>query len=175
MKQFLILFIAFVGPLAIYLADIDPGLRAREQRLNAAIMALDTRIEQARSAQRKAPQFHEESRRLRDESEKLRRIFPTQPDFDGMRGVVLENCALTGMQLTTFEPYVPRLVPPNDPYKEVFVDAEVIGPADRTAAFFRMLASDEHHIIDVSHVTMHRTRDGWQTSFLITSYVMNGL
>lgn len=175
MKRFLILFVAFVGPLAIYLADINPGLRAGDQRLNAAIMALDTRIEQARSAQRKAPQFHEEFRRLRDESEKLRGIFPTEPDFDRMRSVVLESCALTGMQLASFEPYPPRISPPRDPYKEVFVDAEVTGPADRTAAFFRMLASDEHHIIDVSHVTMHRTRDGWRTSFLMTSYVMNGL
>ena len=159
-----------VLPPLLYIFTLGRHLEDEYRNASAEIRAIDTRVEQAKSAQRKLPQFHDEFRRITEDSAKLRTILPTTPDFDVIRENVTVACAAAGIRLTLFDPQPPGRTAPQDPYREIHMNAEVLGSAVGTAAFFRIIES-ESRIIDIPAVNMRAEGDQWRSRFVMTSYV----
>jgi Tfp pilus assembly protein PilO len=156
--------LAVVAALAIPPAIYFPTLGAQRDRQIARaeteIADLDRRIEQARAAQRKLAQFHEELQRLNDELAKLRRILPPAMDVDGIRATVEQKAAARGVTLVRFAPR-----------KDQSIDVSLTGGAAAISQFLRDVANASR-ILDVSYVTLHPDPAGWRADFVMTGYAM---
>ena len=157
--KFLAVILALALPVAIYF----PTLGKRRERQNAkaeeAIRQLDMRIEQARAAQRKLNQFHEEVARLDTELAKLRTILPDAMNIAELRTITATRAATHGVTLNGFST------------DGKSIHASVTGSASALAEFFRDL-SNAPRIIDVDYVTLRREAAGWRTDFIMTSYAL---
>jgi Tfp pilus assembly protein PilO len=171
MKRFLILILAFGVPPAVYFPTIGASLKEKLRNADAESMPLDPRIEQARSAKRKLTEFHDAARRVAEETQTLTAILPATAELYAMRDKVAEAAALTGVQFTRFEADPPTRIAKGDPYQEIFVEAQVVGEPEATAAFFQMVANAPR-LMSISAARMRKASNRWRTDFTITSYVM---
>jgi Tfp pilus assembly protein PilO len=156
---------ALIIPLAVYY----PVFQERQKTIETAekeITELDKRIEQARSAQRKLPQFREELHRLDVENEKLRRILPPDLALNDLRAIVETIAADSGLHLERFQPHEPK----KGESIELAIDTEATGSIQSIARFFDSIRNSSR-IINASYITLQKTPAGeWQTKFLMTTF-----
>ena len=157
--KFLAIVLALVAPPAIYFPTVHARHDEELKRVDAELQELDKRIEQARAAQRKTAQFHDEVAKLGEEITKLRTILPPTSSMDALRTLTQARAEAHGLRLTRFA------VGTNS------ITAEVIGPADALPDFFRDIANAAR-IIDVEYVTLRPDPFGWRTDFVMTPYVL---
>jgi Tfp pilus assembly protein PilO len=162
-------FFAVLAALILPLAAYYPVNEEREktiQGLDAQIHELDVHIEQAKAAQRKLAQFHEEVQRLNDEVAKLRRILPPDPALNEIRGVVNETAETSGIHIDRFQP---RQAIRHE-YVEVPIDTDAEGSIEALASFFDALRN-KTRIINVSDVTLGKADSSpWRAKFLLTAF-----
>lgn len=168
MKRFFILLLALAVPPAVYFPTLGARNDARMRAAESEIRDLTIKIEQARAAQRKLPQFHEEKDRLGQELIKLRVILPPAMQTDALRGTVESHAAAGSVRLTRFEPRPAR---PLFEVQQQSIEAEVVGSAERTSQFFRDLSNDSR-IMNVTSVTLRPDPAGWRTDFVLTAYAL---
>ena len=165
MIEILLAIVMLALPPAVYFPTI--GERRSEER-NAAdemLHDLDIRIESAKAAQRKLPEFREEVQRLLEENEKLRRILPRSLAIDEVRALTAAAAQDNRLRLAAFKPRTPVAGMPDRQEIEI----EVAGTAADTAAFLRRM-ENVARIFDVSSVTMRKDEAGWRTAFVMTAY-----
>lgn len=168
MKRVLALLAAVVIPPAIYFPTLGADLAARRTRADSDLRAVETRLEQARAAQRKLQQFRDERAQLDAEVVKLRRILPPQLDMEQIRGAVDGMATANGVRLTRFETF--GKITGSAPQVQSFA-AEVNGSAEGTAAFFLRIANAST-IFDVDDVTLRPAAGGWRTDFILTAFAL---
>ncbi len=151
-------------PPAIYFPTLGAQRNEQIKRAETEIADLDRRTEQARAAQRKLAQFHDEVQRLGDELGKLRTILPPAMDVDGIRAIVEEKAAARGVTVARFAPRPATA-------REQSIDVELTGSAEATARFLRAI-QNAARIFDVSHVTLRPDPAGWRTNLVMTGYAM---
>ena len=159
-KHVILLFMCVLLPPAAYYNTLGEQRAKQIETDSMKLKELTLRVEQARAAKRKLSQFHEEAARLAEELAKLRIILPPAMDIDGIRALAEEKAAARGVRLTKFA------VRENQS-----IDAQVIGPAEATSAFFSDIANASR-IIDVTYVTLRKDPGGWRTDFVMTSFAM---
>ena len=157
--KFLAVVLALALPPAIYFPTLGVRREAEIRKASEDIRQLDVRIEQARAAQRKLNQFHDEVARLDAELVKLRTILPPAMNIDEVRTLTKTRAAAHGVKLDAFDPYGKS------------VRASVTGSASGLEEFFRDI-SNAPRIIDVDYVTLRRVASGWRTDFVMTSYAL---
>jgi len=155
----LAILLALVLPPAIYFPTLGAQRNAQIRRAEADIRELDVRVEQARAAQRKLDQFHEEVARLDTELAKLRAILPPAMNVEELRSMTATRAAAHGVQLNAFA------------FDGQSIRASATGSASGLSEFFRDL-SNAPRIIDVDFVTLRRDAGGWRTDFVMTSYAL---
>lgn len=160
MKHVILLLLAVALPPVAYYNTLGAQRAKQIETDSVKLKELTIRVEQARAAKNKLAQFHDESARLAEELEKLRRILPPAMDIDGIRAIAEEKAGARGVHLTKF------VVRENQS-----IDAEVVGAAMATSEFFTDIANASR-IIDVTYVTLRKDPAGWRTDFVMTSYAM---
>lgn len=160
MKHVFLLLMAAGLPLVAYYNTLGAKHDKEYDHDLMQLKELNVRVEQARAAQRKLPQFHEELAKLNSEMTKLRTILPPTMDLDGIRSLAEATAVDCGVRVTRFD------LRPNQS-----VDAEVIGNAEATAKFFREI-QNAARVIDVSYVTLRKDAAGWRTDFVMTGYAL---
>ena len=160
MKHVVLLLAAIALPLVVYYNTLGAQRQKQSDQDSMRLKELTVRVEQARAAQRKLAQFHEECARLAVELPKLQSILPATMDMDQIQALVQAKAEGRGVRLTRF-----------DADENQSVTAEVIGGTEATSAFFRDLQNAER-IIDVSAVTLRKDSAGWRTDFVMRSYAM---
>src|SRR6476620_8044705 len=101
--KFLAILCALIVPPAIYFPTIAAHRDAELESADEQLRDADVRVEQARAAQRKLPQFREELNRLATELAKLRRILPPDIAVDQVRDDVESFARENAIHLTRFE------------------------------------------------------------------------
>jgi Tfp pilus assembly protein PilO len=158
---------ALIVPLAVYAPVYQEHQKAIE-RADAQISEMNTKIEQARTAQHKLPQFHEEVQKLDIEVEKLRRILPPGPALDDLRELVDTAASQAGVHIDVFRAKCTH----RGENTAVEVDAAAAGKLADLTSFFDSLAN-RRRIIDVSFVTLQKQPDDrWRAKFLMTTYAL---
>ena len=160
MKHVILLLLAAGLPLIVYYNTIGANRDKQYDHDLMQLKELNIRVEQARAAERKLPQFHEELARLDTEVTKLRTILPPTMDIDGIRAMTEAKAAESGVRVTKF-----------DVRENQSIDAEVTGSTGATAKFFREV-QDAPRIIDFTYVTMRKDAAGWRTDFVMTGYAL---
>lgn len=164
--------LAVVAVLLIPPAVYFPTLGAkRDQRLEQArdtLAELDMRIEMAKAAKRKMPQFQAEMERLDLELHSLHQVLPPVPAIDEIHSLTGSLADENGIKLTQFEPGPAKQ---DNELQEQSITAEVVGSAQGTAEFLRRI-QNASKIVEVSGVTLTKDPAGWRTDFLMTTYAM---
>ena len=164
--KFLAILCALIIPPAIYFPTIAAHHDAQLEQADEQLRDADVRLEQARAAQRKLPQFHEELTRLTTELAKLRQILPPDLAVDQVRADAESFAHEKGVRLTRFEEQRPE---DRETFQQVAIEMEVTGGAASTAAFFERLRNASR-IYDVRSVTMRPDPTGWRTGFVVIAY-----
>lgn len=151
--------LALALPPVVYFQTFGDQRQAAILKASAEIRELDIRIEQARSAQRKLNQFHNEVARLDEELVKLRTILPPAMNIEDVRSLTESLAAARGVRVNRFEP------------DGKSIRASVTGSAAGLAEFFGDI-QNAPRIIDVDYVTLRKDAAGWRTDFLMTSYAL---
>lgn len=168
MKRFLIVLLALALPPAIYFPTLGAERSEELQKAHSHLDELDMRIQQARAAERKLPQFRAEMVRLGQEIDKVNGFLPPAPAIEEIRQLTESIASENDLRLTHFEAGTPK---PLGEVQEVTITAEVIGAAQGTAEFLRRIQSASK-IINVSDVTLTKDPAGWRTDFLMTTYAL---
>ena len=168
MKRFLALVAVLVIPPAVYFPTLGAKRDQRLEQARNALAELDMRIEMAKSAERKLPQFRAEMERLDLELHSVHQILPPVPAIDEIRSLTQSLAEENGIALTQFNPGEPKQ---STVLQEQSITAEVVGGAQGTAQFLRRIQTASK-IIDVSGVTLTKDPAGWRTDFLMTTYAM---
>ncbi len=163
MKRFLAVLLALGIPPAVYFTTLEPKRNQRLRGAEAEIAELDKRVEQARAAERKLPQFRDEVRRLDLEIDKLRDILPTAIDLEWVRTKTEAAAERNGVRLTRFEDKAAARPPHSE--------GEVAGSAEGTAGFLRDI-QNASRIIDATSLTMRKDAAGWRTGFVLTTQAL---
>ena len=156
--KLLAVLLALALPPAVYFPTFGARREAEIRKASAQLRELDTRNEQARSAQRKLDQFHAEVARLDEELVKLRAILPTAMNIDEIRSMTETRAAAHGVKLNAFD------------FNGKSVRASATGSASGLTEFFRDV-SNAPRIIDVDYVTLRKDAAGWRSDFVMTSDV----
>ena len=159
-------FLAVLAALALPLVAYYPVYQDREatiRTLDKQIYELDIHIEQAKAAQRKLSQFHEEVQRLNEEVAKLRRILPPDPAVNEIRDIVEGVAEKSGIRIDRFQPRQAI----RTEYVEVPIETEAEGSIEALASFFDALHNTAR-IINVSNVTLERGR----AKFLMAAFAL---
>jgi Tfp pilus assembly protein PilO len=157
-------FFAVLAALIVPLAAYYPVKQEREKTIETQekqIKELDMHIEQAKAAERKLAQFHEEVQRLNEEVAKSRRILPPDPALNEIRDVVDGIAETSGIRIDRFQP---RQVIRHE-YVEVPIDIEAEGSITAFASFFDALRN-KTRIINATDVTLEKGR----ARFLMTAF-----
>lgn len=168
MKRFLIVVIALALPPAVYFPTFGAERNEQLRKAQNHLDEVDMRIEQARSAERKLPQFRAEMERLGQEIDKVNQFLPPTPAIEEIHQLTESIASDNDLRLTHFEAGAPKAL---SQVQEVTITAEVIGTAQGTAEFLRKIQSASK-IIDVSDVTLTKDPAGWRTDFLMTTYAL---
>lgn len=183
----LLLFTAFVVPVGIYNSTAgerrDQAIRSEEDQ----IRDLDRRVEQARAADRKLPQFREEWHRLEFELDTLRVPLPVNPDGDrfaveasslfvkpprklavGLRDNIEGAAERSHVILTHCAPH--RVVTRDDGLRQLSADVSVSGNLRDIDNFLGALEA-KSLIIYVPSVALQKKADGtWQADLVASSF-----
>lgn len=168
MRRLLAVIAVLVIPPAIYFPTLGAKRDRRLEQAHDALAELDMRIEMAKSAKRKLPQFQAEMERLDLELNSLHQILPPVPAIDEIHSLTESLAEENGIALTHFEAGAPKQ---DNELQEQSITAEVVGPAQGTAEFLRRI-QNASKIVDVSGVTLTRDPAGWRTDFLMTTYAL---
>ncbi len=168
MMKFLAVVAALVIPPAIYFPTLGAHRDQRVAQAQQQLAELDLRIQMAKTAQRKLPQFRAEMVRLESELGKLHSMLPPVPAIDEIHSMTQSLAAENGIALTHFDP---GTLKDDNALQEQTMTAEVVGSAEGTAAFLRQIQTASK-IIDVSGVTVTKDPAGWRTDFAMTTYAM---
>ena len=164
-------FLAVLAALALPLVAYYPVYQDREatiRTLDKQISDLDMHIEQAKAAQRKLSQFHDEVQRLNEEVAKLRRILPPDPALTEIRGIVDGVARTSGVRIDRFQPRAAI----SHEYVEAPIDTEATGNLDALASFFDALRN-KSRIINVSDVTLEKaTAPRWRAKFVMAAFAL---
>jgi Tfp pilus assembly protein PilO len=159
-------FFAVLAALVLPLVAYYPVYQDREATIRALdkqIHELDVHIEQAKAAQGKLSQFHEEVQRLNEETAKLRRILPPDPALNEIRDIVDRVAEKSGVRIDRFQPRQAI----RKEYVEVPIETEAEGSIEALASFFDALRNTTR-IINVSDVTLERGR----AKFLMAAFAL---
>ena len=168
MMKFLALVAALALPPAVYFPTLGAHRERKVEQARQQLAELDMRIEMAKTAQRKMPQFRAEMARMEDELGRLHAMLPPEPAIDEIRTLTQAAAEENGIELTHFDP---GAVKDDSPLREQTMTTEVVGSAEGTAAFLREIEKASR-IIDVSNVTVTKDPAGWRTDFVMTTYAM---
>jgi Tfp pilus assembly protein PilO len=164
-------FLAVLVALALPLVAYYPVYQDREatiRTLDKQIYELDIHIEQAKAAQRKLSQFHEEVQRLNEEVAKLRRILPPDPALNEIRDVVDQVAQASGVRIDRFQPRQAL----RKEYIEAPIDTSAEGTIDALASFFDALRN-KARIINVSDVTLEKaSTPRWRAKFVMAAFAL---
>lgn len=163
--------LAVLAALALPLVAYYPVYQEREAKiatLDKQIRDLDMHIEQARSAQRKLSQFHDEVQRLNEEVAKLRRILPPDPALTEIRDIVDGVAEASGVRIDRFQPRAAI----RHEYVEVPIDTGAEGTIGAIATFFDTLRN-KSRIINVSDVTLEKASGPrWRAKFVMAAFAL---
>lgn len=168
MKRLALLLLALALPPAIYFSTLAARRAEQQKRADTELRNVSMHLEQARAAQGKLSQFHEEAARLGQELVKLRVILPPVMQIDDVRATTEGKASANSVRLTKF---AARALKPLPDFQQQSIEAEVVGSAEGTSAFFRDIASASR-IIDVTHVTLRPDPAGWRADFVMTAYAL---
>ena len=157
--KILAVLLALALPPAIYFPTLGERRDAEIKKASEDARELDVKIEQARAAQRKLDQFHEEVARLDGELAKLRTILPPKMNAGEIRALTASRAGAHGVQLRAWA----------FDGKSFLVAAS--GSASGLTEFFRDI-SNASQVIDVDYVTLHRDAAQWRVDFVMTSYAL---
>jgi len=164
-------FFAVLAGMILPLVAYYPVYQDREATIRALdkqIHELDVHIEQAKAAQRKLSQFHDEVQRLNEETAKLRRILPPDPALNEIRDIVDGVAQTSGVQIDRFQPHQAI----RKEYVEVPIDTGAEGTIEALASFFDTLRN-KTRILNVSDVTLQKRDAGrWRATFLMTAFAL---
>jgi len=160
--KFLAVLLAVALPLVAYY-PVYQDREATIRTLDEQIRELDMHIEQAKAAQGKLSQFHEEVQRLNVEVVKLRRILPPDPALNEIRDIADRVAEKSGVRIDRFQPRQAI----RTEYVEVPIETEAEGSIEALASFFGALRNTMR-IINVSNVTLERGR----AKFLMTAFAL---
>jgi Tfp pilus assembly protein PilO len=164
--RFLAVLVALALPLVAYY-PVNQDREATIRSLDNQIRELDMHIEQAKAAERKLSQFHEEVQRLNLEVAKLRRILPPDPALNEIRDVVDGVAETSGVRIDRFQP---RQALRHD-YVEVPIDTEAEGNLAALASFFDALRN-KNRIINVTDVTLEKGAPRWRAKFVMAAFAL---
>ena len=159
---------ALLVPPAVYFETLGALRRGRLAAARTQLAELDLRIEQAKAAERKLPQFREEMARLSSELDRVHELLPPAPAIEEIRSLTETTAAENDLQLTQFDPASPAQ---GNALEEQTITAEVVGSAEGTAAFLKKMSAASR-LINLSGVTVTKDPAGWRTDFLMTTYAM---
>lgn len=178
--------LAFLLPAGIYAVTMRP---LRDQAVGDAerqAWDLERRLESARAAEQKLPQFREEVARLRLENLKLRRILPVNADGDRLANETLQSLEQKEPSPVGLREHVQRaahqsnvdllryaghpVTNRDDGLQTLSAEVRVSG---KITDITNLLASLERKalIIDLTGVTIRKEAgENWQSDFVATSY-----
>jgi len=164
-------FLAILAALVLPLVAYYPVYQDREatiRTLDKQIHELEMHIEQAKAAQRKLSQFHEEVQRLDVEVAKLRRILPPDPALNEIHDIVDGVSKGSGVRIDRFQPRQAL----RHEYVEVPIDGGAEGTIDALASFFDAVRN-KTRILNVSDLTLQKRDAGrWRATFLMTAFAL---
>jgi len=166
--KFLAILAVLAIPPAVYFETLGAKRKADLQAADQQLAELDMRIEMAKAAQRKLPQFRAEMTRMSADLERMNTILPASPAIDDIHALVESTAAENDLQLTQFDPGKPTT---GNALEEQTMTAEVVGSAEGTAAFLKKIGNASR-LINVSGVTATKDPAGWRTDFLMTTYAL---
>jgi type IV pilus assembly protein PilO len=132
-----------------FIADLTKQIDGADTQ----IRALDTKIAQGLSAQRKLPQFREEVKRLNDELKRLRSILPSQRNTEEIikRIKTLVDAGNFTLRKLTFPPLAPAQG--NDTYAEWPISISIDGRYHNLATLFDHLSKFKR-IVNVEQISI---------------------
>ena len=167
MKTFLLTLAALAIPPALYIPRAQ-GIEYARTRLENKIRETEIRVEQARAAQRKITQFHEERQRLDGEMEKLLQILPATITTDDVHRRIESAAAISGVHILGFEPYRQGI---DRDFRYQWIAIETDGSAASTAAFLTDLTLAEP-ILTSSNVQMKKSKAGWHSRVFVETFAL---
>jgi Tfp pilus assembly protein PilO len=152
-------------PVYPYVFTIEPARRESIRQLDQRIYKLDTQIEQARSAERKLPQFREEMHRLQSEVERVTAALPDRHDETGLRSQLAAAALMNGVTLVDL-----KSSPGQDPIAldhQVTLHGPLPGIVDTLAPF-----ATSRRLYDIPRIELRRGASDWTASVRLTSFAM---
>jgi Tfp pilus assembly protein PilO len=152
-------------PVYPYIFFVRPDINEQHAAAETQVRELDTKVEQARSAQRKYTQFREELARLDSETEKLRGLLPEEDHLGRQAETAAAKHELT---LLGIEPLAPV---DRDLYRELPHDVALHGSLEPIAAFLRDFDMPTP-FATITRIELKRDGEQWRATPRIVSFTV---
>jgi type IV pilus assembly protein PilO len=166
-KLWLLILLAAAVPQLLCWTLLFPRHTRRISELRDTLAGLDRRVEQARAAERKLPQFREAMQRLNLEQAKLDQFVPPANSWDEVRGWFEWRAKASRIRIERFDV---RDTEDRETHRQYPAEVEAVGSGEQLAEFLSGLANVVR-VTDVSAVTLERDRaEQWRMTFLMRVY-----